>query len=77
MITILLFAGLAEKAGTKKISLEYNETTTGEIVQLLKEDYQLDQVHQAMIAVNEEYTKFDKRVVAGDTVAFIPPVSGG
>ncbi|ALC80901.1 MULTISPECIES: molybdopterin converting factor subunit 1 [Bacillus] len=77
MITILLFAGLAEKAGTKKITLENEETTTGEIVRLLKENYQLEQVHQSMIAVNEEYTQGDKRVVSGDTVAFIPPVSGG
>jgi molybdopterin synthase sulfur carrier subunit len=77
MITILLFAGLSEKAGTKKITLDYEETTTGEIIRLLEEDYQLDQAGKAMIAVNEEYSNEDKRVVSGDTVAFIPPVSGG
>ena len=29
------------------------------------------------MAVNEVYAESDVRVVAGDTVALIPPVSGG
>jgi molybdopterin converting factor small subunit len=32
---------------------------------------------EPMVAVNEEYARSDRALVAGDEVAIIPPVAGG
>lgn len=77
MIKILLFAGLAEQAGTQSITMDDEKTTTDRIKSYLKETYQLQGIERAMIAVNEEYKRGESDVMSGDTVAFIPPVSGG
>ncbi|MFN2746030.1 MULTISPECIES: molybdopterin converting factor subunit 1 [Bacillus] len=77
MIKILLFAHLAEQAGAQSIDLDAEETTTDRIRQFLKETYSLRGTDRAMIAVNEVYTRGNSEVKSGDTVAFIPPVSGG
>ncbi|MGB9944687.1 MoaD/ThiS family protein, partial [Bacillus subtilis] len=37
----------------------------------------LESIDTAMIAVNESYVKENTSVSSGDTVAIIPPVSGG
>ncbi|MEC3850151.1 MoaD/ThiS family protein, partial [Bacillus velezensis] len=34
-------------------------------------------IDNAMIAINETYVKDNSTVTEGDTIAFIPPVSGG
>ncbi|MEK5502327.1 molybdopterin converting factor subunit 1 [Bacillus sp. FSL M8-0168] len=77
MIKILLFAALAEQAGTQSIMMDEEKTTTDRIKAYLKETYQLQGIERAMIAVNEEYKRGESDVMSGDTVAFIPPVSGG
>nr|WP_206702883.1 molybdopterin converting factor subunit 1 [Bacillus sonorensis] len=77
VIKILLFAGLAEQAGTQSIMMEEEHTTTDRIRSFLKETYQLQGTDRAMIAVNEVYKRGNSDVKSGDTVAFIPPVSGG
>ncbi|MDA7026282.1 molybdopterin converting factor subunit 1 [Bacillus sp. CLL-7-23] len=77
MINILLFAGLAEQAGTQSICFDEKKTTTDDITLHLKETYHLQWIDRAMVAVNEEYRRGNSEVKSGDTVAFIPPVSGG
>ncbi|MEC1262309.1 molybdopterin converting factor subunit 1 [Bacillus swezeyi] len=77
MIKILLFANLAEQAGAQSINMEEEKTTTDRIRQFLKETYSLQGTDRAMIAVNEVYKRGNSEVKSGDTVAFIPPVSGG
>ncbi|MEC1290071.1 molybdopterin converting factor subunit 1 [Bacillus mojavensis] len=77
MINILLFAGLAEKAGTSTLEIDMEQATTDDIKAVLKEQYGLESIDTAMIAVNESYVKENTSVSSGDTVAVIPPVSGG
>ncbi|MFJ9289949.1 molybdopterin converting factor subunit 1 [Bacillus halotolerans] len=77
MINILLFAGLAEKAGTSTLEIDMEQATTDDIKAVLKEQYGLESIDTAMIAVNENYVKENISVSSGDTVAVIPPVSGG
>lgn len=52
------------------------QATTDEIKASLKEQYGLESIDTAMIAVNESYVKENTSVSSGDTVAIIPPVSG-
>ncbi|MFG3445488.1 molybdopterin converting factor subunit 1 [Bacillus velezensis] len=77
MIKVLLFAGLAEQAGTPVIELDEKETSASAVKTLLKERYGLQTIDNAMIAINETYVKDNSTVTEGDTIAFIPPVSGG
>ena len=77
MIKILLFAHLQEKAGSDQLTIDKEQTTIRDLKNILKETYQLIEFDQVMTAVNEEYVMDDEIAKAGDTVAFIPPVSGG
>ncbi|MCC2929673.1 MULTISPECIES: molybdopterin converting factor subunit 1 [Bacillus] len=77
MIKILLFAGLAEKAGTSTLEIDMEQATTDDVKAVLKEQYGLESIDTAMIAVNESYVKENTSISSGDTVAVIPPVSGG
>ncbi|ANX12032.1 molybdopterin converting factor subunit 1 [Fictibacillus arsenicus] len=79
MVQILLFASLAQQAGTRKISLELDTPVTIEQVRdhLQNQLGQLTGIENALIAVNEEYADLTVEITKGDTIAFIPPVSGG
>lgn len=77
MNKILLFAGLQEKAGQAEVELDAVNKSIAEVKALLKENYQMEEIDTSMVAVNEEYTNGDFVVQEGDTIAFIPPVSGG
>ncbi|SDZ74543.1 molybdopterin synthase sulfur carrier subunit [Thalassobacillus cyri] len=77
MNKILLFAGLQEKAGQAEVELNAVNKSIAEIKSMLKESYQMEEIDTSMAAVNEEYANGDFVVKEGDTIAFIPPVSGG
>ncbi|MBO1003616.1 molybdopterin converting factor subunit 1 [Pseudogracilibacillus auburnensis] len=78
MIDLLFFAQLQEKVGSPKITIEANDISIKEIKEKFLAKYKMDHLlNEAMIAVNEEYSKEDAVVFSGDVVAFIPPVSGG
>ncbi|WP_077623072.1 molybdopterin converting factor subunit 1 [Sediminibacillus massiliensis] len=77
MIKILLFAQLQEAAGTDNIELQADGLTVAAVKEKLAKDYQLTTLDQSMAAINEEYAEDDDVIQQGDTVAFIPPVSGG
>jgi sulfur-carrier protein len=77
MITLLLFAHLQEEVGQDKLLLEVDDITVKELKALLNKDYNLTQIEQVMIAINEEYALEEDVIKSGDTVALIPPVSGG
>ena len=52
--------------------------TVSEIREELKQMYpSLEDIDNFAIAVNESYAEDDLELVNGDTVAIIPPVSGG
>ncbi|HLT57078.1 MAG TPA: molybdopterin converting factor subunit 1 [Bacillota bacterium] len=77
MIHILLFASLQEKLGVSRLNVEIETITVKELKHRLKDKYNLLEIDHAMVAVNEEYASEEETIHSGDTVAFIPPVSGG
>jgi sulfur-carrier protein len=79
MVQILLFASLAQQAGTQKVSLDLETPVTVEKVRDLLQNQlgELKGIENALVAVNEEYADLTVEIKNGDTIAFIPPVSGG
>ena len=65
MINVLLFAGLAEKAGKQQIIIQKEQTTVDEIKIELQEVYGVDAAQNVMVAVNEIYTREMLKCVAG------------
>ncbi|MBE7103244.1 molybdopterin converting factor subunit 1 [Bacillus cereus] len=78
MITILLFANLREEVGSERlVIIEKREMNVHQLKKWLKENYHLQTLDKVMVAINEEFVTYEDIVRAGDTIAFIPPVSGG
>ncbi|WP_226035892.1 molybdopterin converting factor subunit 1 [Aquibacillus saliphilus] len=77
MFTVLLFAHLQEEAGQNRLEINSEEITVSEFKRMLQDKYKLTQLDQVMVAINEEFALNDDTIKNGDTVALIPPVSGG
>ena len=75
---VLYFAEIKEVLGksSEDIDLSY-DITVDEFVTDLSERYPNINNKKFQIAVNEEFVKGDDIVTSNDTVALIPPVSGG
>ena len=79
-VNILYFAQLKEVSRKDRESLEVFEgTTLNGIFQLLQSQYGHDffEIKSLRAAVNEEFSPLDQILKEGDTVALLPPVSGG
>jgi molybdopterin converting factor subunit 1 len=79
-VTILLFASIAERAGTRRLELPLSPGDTVASVRdrLIGTYPQLGAfVPTLLYALNEEYVRESEPVPAGATLALIPPVSGG
>jgi molybdopterin synthase catalytic subunit len=72
-ITVRLFAGLRERAGTARLELD-DVTRVGEVWAKLGLG---DEPGGLLYAVNRAYAGPDDALQDGDEVAVIPPVSGG
>lgn len=77
MIKVLLFAGLQETVGKTNLDISVEKINVQQLKEKLKTDYPELNLHGVMTAINEEYAAEDDVITSGDTVAFIPPVSGG
>lgn len=77
MVKVLLFAQLQEEIGENQLELEFGPSTVMNLRKVLMEKYNIMQIDQAMIAINETYARNDDIVRPGDTIAVIPPISGG
>ncbi|MCH1625869.1 molybdopterin converting factor subunit 1 [Fredinandcohnia quinoae] len=77
MITVLFFAHLQEVVGSEKITLDLESMSVTELKTELEKRYEFKNLNQIMFAINEEYAIDIDVIKAGDTVALIPPVSGG
>ncbi|PAV29216.1 molybdopterin converting factor subunit 1 [Virgibacillus profundi] len=77
MIDVLFFAELQEAVGQEKVSLQIEGITVKDLKTKWLAEYELDNIDDAMVAVNEEYAQEDTVLASGDVIAFIPPVSGG
>lgn len=77
MITVLYFAGLKEKTGLEKEEFTFSGKTVKQLLEELQRKYEglADGVIQ--VAINEEYALLDDIIQERDTIALIPPVSGG
>ena len=73
VVSVRLFAGLRERAGSERIEVELPEGAT--IADLLAA-MELGP-RSCVAAVNREYAGPDTPIGAGDEVALVPPVSGG
>lgn len=78
-IQLLFFGITTDLVGENSISFELNEPiSVNKLKEHLKLDYpSLKNIHEFAIAVNEDYATDDLILKEGDTVAIIPPVSGG
>ena len=80
MIEVLLFGAAADRAGTRKVQLDVEESATlAEIWPLLEDKYPgLSPMRDTLaFAINGEYATMDESVSPGDELAVLPPVSGG
>ncbi|MGV3488061.1 MAG: MoaD/ThiS family protein [Tuberibacillus sp.] len=77
MIKILLFAGLKERVGQPSLTWEKAPISVGELKKEIQKIPGLENMAGVMIAVNEAFAVDDTTIYSGDTVALIPPVSGG
>jgi molybdopterin converting factor subunit 1 len=74
-VTVRLFAGLRERAGTGQLNLELPEGAR--VSDALARMQELIRDVPVVMAVNQEYAEHDQSLDAGDELALIPPVSGG
>ncbi len=78
MVRVLYFSIVREKLKKDHEDLNFSGTVK-ELKELLKNQYpQLsDLLERVKFAINEEYVDESFHIKEGDTVAIIPPVSGG
>ncbi|KAA9014475.1 molybdopterin converting factor subunit 1 [Niallia endozanthoxylica] len=77
MNKVLFFAHLRDEAGQESVEVEAAGKSIAELKQELASAYGIQKLDAVMAAVNEEFADDDDIIKEGDTVAFIPPVSGG
>ncbi|MFE8697805.1 molybdopterin converting factor subunit 1 [Cytobacillus sp. FJAT-53684] len=77
MNKILFFAHLRDAVGEESIIIESDGKTVAELKKQIEETYESVNLENAMTAINEEFASDEEVICVGDTVAFIPPVSGG
>lgn len=78
---IYLFAGLAERLGTRELEADYAEDrlSAGELKRRLAAAYpgQADLIAVSFIAQNQAFAPDDAELRSEDELALLPPVSGG
>jgi molybdopterin converting factor subunit 1 len=80
MLEVLLFARLREVCGQRqmRIELAVGATVADCFAHLAESFPELRGSRESVVvAINEEYATWTDQPADGDTVAFIPPVSGG
>lgn len=79
-MNVLLFAGLAERAGQREIHLELTgAVTVRELLEMIgtRHPELTPLLDSCFVSINQEFATPDQTVHAGDEVAVLPPVSGG
>lgn len=79
-IKILFFAAAADAFGAAKLEMSPDESASvGELLDRLAVSYPAshDVLGRSAVAVNERYAQRSTPIRPGDTIAIIPPVSGG
>ena len=72
-ISVRLFAGLRERAGSDRVELDLpDDARAGDVLAAMGLE-----PGQCIVALDREYARADERVLPSHEVALIPPVSGG
>ena len=67
-----------KKVGQEQIEIDKNKLSVEELKSVYLAKYEMDElIDQAIFTANEEYKEDTEMLYSGDTIAFIPPVSGG
>jgi MoaE-MoaD fusion protein len=73
VVSVRLFAGLRERAGSSHVDVELPEgATVADLLAVLELA-----PRSCVAAINREYADAAARIAPGDEVALVPPVSGG
>jgi molybdopterin converting factor subunit 1 len=78
-VSVRLFAGLRERAGTDRLEVELPDgaRVADVLAAMASTPVGALRDRECVVAVNREYAGADAPVRAGDEVALVPPVSGG
>jgi molybdopterin converting factor small subunit len=77
-VTVLLFASFADALGRSRMEITVPiGATVGDTVAQLHATAAHRLPPTPLVAVNEEYARYDRVLVPGDELALIPPVAGG
>src|SRR5918996_2687647 len=78
-VSVRLFAGLRERAGTDRLEIELPDgaRVADVLAAMAGTPVGVLRPRECVVAVNREYATADEPVRAGDEVALVPPVSGG
>lgn len=77
MIRVYYFAGFRDAAGKAEEMIDRAHWTVQELLDWVEHTYPAFANKTVFVAVNEEYASKEDVIHSGDTVALIPPVSGG
>ena len=79
LVSVRLFAGLRERAGTDRLEVELPDGARVADVLAAMAATPVGELRprECVVAVNREYAAADAPVSAGDEIALVPPVSGG
>ncbi|MGE8077724.1 MoaD/ThiS family protein [Peribacillus loiseleuriae] len=77
MIHLYYFAQMKELTKKKAETISWTAGTVAELIKWANETYPGFTDYSWHVAVNEEYVLEAEPIYPGDSVAFIPPVSGG
>jgi molybdopterin synthase sulfur carrier subunit len=78
-VKVLYFSQVKDKIGKNEEEIEFEGKTLKDLVDMLVNKYPdiEDILKRSMFAVNESYETMDYNLQDNDTIAIIPPVSGG
>ncbi len=77
-IILQYYAMLREERGLAQEMIETNAETLEQLYKELQQKHQFKlAVESLKVAVNEEFSDWKSSFKEGDTIVFIPPVSGG
>ncbi len=77
-LTVHYFGLLAERRGLAREIIECSSPTPAGVYELLDSQHQLGlSISNFRVAVNDEFVGWDHPLGNNDTLAFLPPMSGG
>lgn len=78
ILNICYYGLLADRRGLAQESLDSNPSTPAELYAALDSEHKLGlTTTDFRVAVNDEFVAWDRPLAENDTVAFLPPMSGG